>query len=178
MGDLPRQNFAFFSVVFCRLLGVGCCFDFAKITIFSIFLFGFGSFSLASDQGVVAYLAVEDAGGVTSDDFDLSLLRALEQRTVEVFEDKMRAALRSEGLSGELPAFRVDSHYVDFNGQRLVVTKMHVAAFFSNVQIGGVVDSEFRRVFCARTSDFDKSIPLSYGVCAGKIKEAFGVVFD
>ena len=146
-------------------------------TLFAAIQFG-PTQAFAAQDHIMVLSAVEDAGGATQSDLDLRMLNAIEQRTVELFSTKVKNALRAQGQPPNLPKLQVNSHYVEAGARKLAVVKIAAPHHINQVFLYGIVGNELRRVACARTSNFDESIPLFYGECGSKVKEVFGVDID
>jgi hypothetical protein len=80
--------------------------------------------------------------------------------------------LRDNGVSGSPLNLESEAVYVESNGRKLAVVRMWNAAEYQ-VVILGIVEDEIRRVLCARTSP--ERVSISYGPCAIKLREVFGV---
>lgn len=142
---------------------------------FSLLAFSMTSLAIANPDGITAFSAIEDAGGGTQADLNLPMLKAIETRTLDIFTAKVKAALRAQGQDTDLPLLQVASHYVEIKGRKLAIIKISLSHHINQVFLYGIVGTEFRRVVCIRTSDFDVSIPVFYGTCGEKVKEVFGV---
>lgn len=117
----------------------------------------------------------EDAEGVTQKDFDLSTLKALENRTLAQVKNKMQNYLKSQGQSTTLPELKSESNYIELGTFKLAVVRVKNPQLVNQVFIFGIKGQELKRVACVRTTKFKDSIPLFYGPCGEKIKETFGV---
>ncbi len=119
--------------------------------------------------------AVEEAGGTTQADLDIPVLKMLERRSVEMLESKMRNYLAAQGQSAQLPKLQSEAHYVESGGTKLAVVRIRSPKVLHQVFVYGIRGDSFLRVACARTGNFEQSIPLFYGPCGDKLREVFGV---
>lgn len=117
----------------------------------------------------------EDAEGVTQADFDLNVLKLLENRTLEQLKVKMQEYLRAQGQSADVPKLQAESNYVEVGKQKLAVVRIKNPQAVNQLFVFGIKGRELRRVACIRTTKLEESIPLSYGPCGEKIREVFGV---
>ena len=129
----------------------------------------------AGQPTVLVMSSSEDAGGTTQNDLDLPVLKMLEARSVSTLKAKMQAYLKARGQSAELPPFQSESHYVQSGAVKLAVVRVRIPGSLNQAFIYGVRGSEFHRVACARSANFEESIPLFYGPCGERIQQVFGV---
>lgn len=115
----------------------------------------------------------QGAGGITQKNLDLTFLRNLEAYTIKRIKVKTKERLASQGH----PDFKInltsEANYVEIGPMKLAVIRLGPSGKANQVFIAGVVGSELRRVLCVM--EVQESIPITYGACAEKIEEVFGV---
>lgn len=123
---------------------------------------------------ILTMFAAEESGGTTQADLDIPVLKMLEQRSVEMLESKMRNYLAAQGQSAQLPKLQSEANYVESGGIKLAVVRIRSPKVLHQVFIYGIKGDSFLRVACARTSNFEQTIPLFYGPCGEKLRDVFG----
>lgn len=114
----------------------------------------------------------QDAEGVTQEQMSIEFLRNFENYTVERAKVKAKEYLASIGRPNDQVSLSSEATYVQSGAVKLAVLRISDPAS-RQVLIAGIVGRELRRVVCVRESVAD--IPISYGACAEKVKEVFGV---
>lgn len=114
----------------------------------------------------------QDAEGVTQDQMSIDFLHNFESYAVERIKVKAEDYLASIGRPNDQVNLSSEATYVLSGAVKLAVIRISDAGS-RQVLIAGIVGKELRRVICVRDSVED--IPLSYGPCAEKVKEVFGV---
>lgn len=128
------------------------------------------------DRGVRVLVASQDAEGVTQRDLDLEALKNLEVYSVKQSEKKTKEYLAVQGYPDAVVSFTSGATYVESGSMKLAVIRIRGSVASNEmygVEIYGIVGNEFKRILCIRESA--EAIPISYGVCADKIQEVFGV---
>lgn len=126
--------------------------------------------------GIDVVASVQDAQGATQQDFDLDFLKALEAYTLERYRAKSKEVVeyrRSQGEQIDDVDFESEAIYVESGKMKLAVIRFDATEGSNTVVIVGIVGNELRRIACSRNST--ERVPLSYGNCAEKIHEVFGV---
>lgn len=129
--------------------------------------------SLSANQEIQVVVSSQDSQGVTQQDFDLNGLKNLEAYTLERVKIKTKEYLVSQGYPNADVAFTSEATYVESGPMKLAVIRIRASEGSNQVFVAGIIGSELKRVGCARNST--ETIPISYGVCAEKIHEVFGV---
>lgn len=117
----------------------------------------------------------EDAEEVTQKDFDLTLLKALENRTRDQLKIKIQNYLKSQGEKVVVPNLKSESNYIEIGKLKLAIVRITSPQAVNQTFVFGIKGQELKRVACVRTTKFEESIPLFYGPCGEKLKEVFGV---
>ena len=131
------------------------------------------SSSYAADD-ITAVVGIEDADGVTQNDFSLDFLRAIENQTVALFKARLAANLKDKGFPNAKIELVPSSTYLEVSGRKLAIVRLRNPSYPTNqVFVYGIVGRELRKVVCTRQSA--EQIPLSYGSCSKKIEEAYGI---
>ena len=133
------------------------------------------SLAMSGSDEILVMSASEDAGGATSADFDLPVLKMFERRSVEMLESRIRSILAAQGQLSEMPKLKAEAHYVDSSGHKLAVVRIKSPKLVNQVFVYGIKGDMLYRVACARTSSFDQPIPLFYGSCGDKLREVFAL---
>ncbi|BCO31170.1 hypothetical protein TspCOW1_12730 [Thiohalobacter sp. COW1] len=124
-------------------------------------------------QEIRVVVTSQNSQGVTQHDFDLNFLHNLEAYAVERAKQKTKEYLASEGYPNTNIDFSSEAIYVESGSVKLAVVRLRASEGVNQVLIVGIIDNELKRISCLRSSI--EAIPISYGVCADKIKEVFGV---
>ena len=127
----------------------------------------------STNQEIRVVVSSQDSEGATQQNFDLNFLKNLEAYTVERVKLKTKEYLASQGYSNTNVDFTSEATYVESGSMKLAVIRLRASEGSNQVFIAGIIGNEFKRVACVRNST--ETIPISYGVCADKIKEVFGV---
>lgn len=125
------------------------------------------------NQEIRVVASSQDADGAKQQDFDLNFLKNLEAYTVERVKVKAKEYFASKGYPNKETHVTSEANYVESGPMKLAVIRLRASEGSNSVFIAGIIGNEFKRVACVRNST--ESIPISYGVCAEKIKEVFGV---
>ena len=134
--------------------------------------------SSESLPALIAVSASEDANGVTQADFNLSMLKDFEQRTLSTIRKKTIDQMRSQGDSSPPPKIRSEAHYLEAGRMKLAVVRLISPGSVNQVYTFGIVGSELRRVACVRTENFNQSIPVFSGPCGEKIRQTYNVTLQ
>jgi hypothetical protein len=114
----------------------------------------------------------QDTQGVTQEQMDIDFLKNLEAYTRERSKVKAKEYLASIGKANTLIEMSSEATYVQSGPVKLAVIRLKSTGARSTF-IMGIVGREFKRVLCQWESE--EAIPITYGVCADKIAEVFGV---
>ena len=125
-----------------------------------------------SNQEIRVVVSTEDSEGATQQNFDMNFLKGLEAYTVQRVKVKAKEFLESQGHQNAQLDISSEATYVDSGPMKLAVIRLRGSDGSNQVFIAGIIGNELKRVVCARNST--EAIPISYGVCADKIKEVFG----
>ena len=119
----------------------------------------------------------QDSEGVTQDQLSPTFLRNLEAYTVQRITTLAAQAAKDQGHAGQGAVITSSGAiYVEAGGKKLAVLRLEGSDKSSQVMVAGIVGSELVRVLCQRATP--ERVPLSYGPCHDKIKEAFGVALS
>jgi hypothetical protein len=121
----------------------------------------------AADQSIRVIASSQDAEGVTQKNLDMNFLKKLEAYTVERIRTKIRELPNSPQID-----ITSEATYVESGPMKFAVIRLRGSDSSNQIFIHGIVGNELKRVACLRNST--EAIPISYGVCADKIKEVFG----
>lgn len=122
-----------------------------------------------SDQSIRVISSSQDAEGATQKHLDMNFLKNMEAYTVERIRTKIRELPNSPRID-----IASEANYVESGSMKLAVIRLRGSDNSNQIIILGIVGNELKRVTCARNSP--EAIPISYGVCADKIKEVFGTI--
>lgn len=125
-----------------------------------------------ANQEIRVVVSSQDSEGATQQNFDLNFLKNLEAYTVERVKIKTKEFLASQGYPNADVNFTSEATYVESGSLKLAVIRLRASEGSNQVFIAGIIGNELKRVTCVRNST--EAIPVSYGVCAEKIKEVFG----
>ena len=115
----------------------------------------------------------QDSDGVTQKDWDLNFLNNLETYTSERIKQITKENLASRGYPNVKIDIFSEATYVEIDKMKLAVIRLRGSDDSSMAFIHGIIGNELKRVFCGRTSK--ERIPTTYGACADKIEEVFGI---
>lgn len=122
---------------------------------------------------VVALSNSQPAEGMTRQHMDRDFLRRFQEHVRETFQSKLEQRVKAMGqtvpANFKLPA---ESFYIDAADTRLAATTITVEGA-SSVIVLGIVGDTAHQVIC--THQDAAKIPLSYGACAGKLKDVFNI---
>lgn len=121
----------------------------------------------AAGQDIRVIVSSQDAEGVTQKNLDINFLKNLEAYTVE----RVRAKIRELPNSPQID-ITSEATYVESGPMKFAVIRLRGSDSSNQVFVLGIMDKELKRVACLRNST--ETIPISYGVCAERIKEVFG----
>lgn len=127
---------------------------------------------VSQESKIQLVVSSQDAEGIDQSRLDLTFLKSLEVYTAERVEIKAKEYLASIGQPDAPVLITSESTYVYAGSMKLAVIRLRDAVS-RQVFIAGIVGNELKRVACIRRTDQD--IPISYGPCAEKIYETFGV---
>jgi hypothetical protein len=128
----------------------------------------------AQSPQIMATSSNQPSDGITQKDLDQGFLYRYQEYAKEIFLAKLRQ--RIEAMGKRLPAnFDVpaESFYITTGSQKLAATRFNASGVSNSIELLGIVGDTMYRVGCAHQSK-DK-VPLSYGPCADKLKEVFGI---
>jgi hypothetical protein len=126
------------------------------------------------DANIQTAISSQDTDGITRKDMTPEFLTNLVNYTRQQLEIKTQAYLEANGIRNKKVIVKAEGVYVEAGGQKLAVIRVSDQFDMSRtVIINGILGKEFKRVLCTRPTKV--SIPISYGPCAEKIQEAFGV---
>lgn len=114
----------------------------------------------------------QDSEGVTQQNFDRDFLKYLEAYMVKRVKLKAKEFLASQGYPNSQLDISSEATYVESGPMKLAVIRLRSSDGSNQVFITGVIGNELKRITCVRNSI--ETIPISYGVCADKVKEVFG----
>lgn len=126
-----------------------------------------------SIQEVRVVVSSQDSEGVTQQSFDLNFLKNLELYTVERVKQRTKEYMASQGYQEANVDFASEATYVESGSMKLAVIRLRAPGISNQVFVAGIAGGELKRVGCVSNST--QTIPISYGVCADKINEVFGV---
>lgn len=121
---------------------------------------------------IQAAISTQSADGVKQEAMNNDFLKAIEEHIKKRVKFHAEAYLKSIGSKTKSVHIQASSVYVFSGNFKLLVTRLN-ASNTAQVHILGIRDDEAIRVTC--TSQSPNPIPLSYGICADKIYEAYGV---
>lgn len=124
-----------------------------------------------SNQEIRVVVSSQDSEGVTQQNFDIRFLKSLEAYTVQRVKVKAKEFLESQGHPNAQLDISSEATYVESGPMKLAVIRLRGSDGSNQVFIDGIIGNELKRVACVRNST--EAIPISYGVCAKKIKEVF-----
>jgi len=127
----------------------------------------------SANQNIRVVVSSQDSEGVTQQNFDLNFLKNLEAYTVERVMIKTKEYLASQGYPNAEVHFTSEATYVESGPMKFAVIRLRASEGSNQVFIVGIVGNELKRIACVRNST--ETIPISYGICAEKVKEVFGV---
>ena len=125
-----------------------------------------------ANQEIRVVVSSQDSEGATQQNFDLNFLKNLEAYTVERVKVKTKENLASKGHPNADVSFTSEAIYIENGPMKLAVIRLRASEGSNQVFIAGIIGNELKRIACVRNST--ETIPMSYGVCAEKIKEVFG----
>ena len=128
--------------------------------------------STGSSQEIRTIVSSQDNEGITQEQMDIDFLKKLEAYTRERSKVKAKQYLASVGQANAPVEMTSEATYVQSGHVKLAVIRLRSTGA-SNILIAGIVGKEFKRLLCQRESA--EAIPITYGVCGGKIVETFGV---
>lgn len=126
----------------------------------------------AANNKIRIVVSSQDAEGATQRDFDLEFLKNLEAYVVERTKVKAAEYLASQGIK-ETVELTSEATYVESGPVKLAVIRMRDRYGSTQIVLSGIVGAEFKRIGCI--GEPGTTVPISYGPCADKIKEIFGV---
>lgn len=144
------------------------------LSVFFVCLFSVKSSAenIGERSTVYTLSSIQSSDGMTQEDMTPEFLGWLEQNTKERIRHHASAYLKSIGSKNINIEIRASSVYVVADSHKLAVTRIN-AAGGSQVHIFGINGKEAIRVACVH--GLPDPIPISYGKCAEKIYESFGV---
>ena len=125
------------------------------------------------NQEIRVTVSSQDSYGVTQQNFDLSFLKNLEAYTIERVKVKTKEYFASQGYPNAEVHFTSEATYAESGPKKLAIIRLRAAEGSNQVLITGIIGNELKRITCVRNST--ETIPVSYGVCAEKINDVFGV---
>lgn len=127
----------------------------------------------SANQEIRVVVSSQDSEGATQRDFDSAFLKNLEAYTVERIKNNAKKYLVSQGYPSVDVNLTSEAIYVESGHMKLAVIRVRAAEGSNQVFVAGIVDNDLKRVVCITNSK--ETIPISYGPCATKITEVFGV---
>ena len=134
----------------------------------------FATSAAAQSPNIVASSSNQPSDGITKMEMDQGFLYRYQEYAKEIFLDKL--GQRIEAMGKRLPAnfeLPAESFYITTDSQKLAATRFNVSGISNSIELLGIVGDKIYRVGCVHQSK--EKVPLSYGPCADKIKEVFGV---
>lgn len=102
--------------------------------------------------------------------------KVMEADLVELTKKRTEQAHHSEGATGPYPGtFKSESWSVSVKNKNFVIVTIDSNGQFQSKFIMGIKDNVFVKIACMRQGP--NPVPHSYGACADKMKETFGVSF-
>lgn len=126
----------------------------------------------APSEEIQIVVSKQDAQGVTPQQMDLNFLKNLELYILERTKIKTKEYLTEKGYPDEKLDINSEATFVETGSLKFAVIRLKGSDFSNSVMVVGIIGNELKRVLCARNSG--GIIPITYGVCADKIKEVFG----
>jgi hypothetical protein len=123
-------------------------------------------------------LSTESADGYTQAELDIEMLSALEVRTKEIMQSKIKEAVSYYGNKNYKPNFTTTSTYMFAGKYKLAVINLEAVPYARARVIYGIKGRELLKILCMRNDGTSGNVPISYGPCADKIKSVFGVGFS
>lgn len=127
----------------------------------------------SANQEIRITVSSQDSEGITQQDLDLNALKNLEAYTVERVRIRTKEYLASQGYTNADVDFASEATYVESGSIKLAVIRLRASEGSNQVFVSGIIGNELKRIACARNST--ETIPISYGACAEKIYDVFGV---
>ena len=111
-------------------------------------------------------------------DFNQAALKNMESVLVNILIEKGKNNYAELGYDPNKfnPRLNVDSAFMNVSGKKLAVIKINMEDKVRSVMIIGIEGAKQVRVTCIRNSNHD--IPVFFGECGNKLKEAFGVSIE
>ncbi|MEO8600351.1 MAG: hypothetical protein ABI656_11035, partial [bacterium] len=128
------------------------------------------SLAQSPNQEIRTFVSSQDAESVTQKNLDIDFLKNLEAYTVGRVKTKIRELPNSPKID-----ITSEATYVESGPMKLAIIRLRGSDSSNQVFVLGIMGKELKRVICIRNST--ETIPVSYGVCADKIKEVFGTKF-
>ena len=89
-------------------------------------------------------------------------------------KQKTKERLASQGYPNAEIDISSEATYVESGSMKLAVIRFFLSSDGSSaVFVHGIIGNELKRIGCVKISN--ERIPISYGTCADKIKEVFGI---
>lgn len=129
--------------------------------------------TLTKPTDIQVVVSVQDAEGVTQADLNMTFLKNLETYTVERVTKKTRDGMVANGYQGPDVSFDSEALYVEPGAMKLAVIRLSGTDGSRATFISGIVGKELRRVACVGMAD--ENIPITYGACADKVNDTFGI---
>jgi hypothetical protein len=142
------------------------------LTVFLVMVVPSYGQSNTGNTGIQAAISTQSSDGVKQEAMNNDFLKALEEHTKKRVKFHAEAYLKSIGSKITSVDIQASSVYIHAGNFKLAVTRLN-ASNTAQVHILGIRGDEAIRVTCASQSP--NPIPLSYGKCADKIYEAYGV---
>lgn len=102
--------------------------------------------------------------------------KVIEDKLVDKLKERTEQAYRADGGRGKYPGtIESQAWSVTVKGKNFVIVKINASGTFQMTSIMGIKNDVFVKVSCAREGI--DPVPHSYGACADKMKETFGVSF-
>lgn len=145
-----------------------------KIVFYFFIAISFPSYSQNTVQNteIQTFMSKQSSDGVVQESMNIEFLNALEEHTKKRVKFHAEAYLKSIGSKNTNVDIQASSVYVYAGSYKLAVTRLYTPSA-SQVHILGIRGNQAIRVACVNENP--NPIPLSYGKCADKIYEAYGI---
>jgi len=127
----------------------------------------------SKDAPIQTIVSTQDSEGITQENLNLTFLKNFEEYSLGRFKVKLEEFSQGQGASKNNIEVKSEAVYVEVGVKKLAVIRFHTSANTHQVMIAGIVGNELKRITCFRNSN--QTVPISYGACADKIEEIFGV---
>ena len=128
-------------------------------------------------QDIQVAVTYEETSGLTEQHLkDPDVLKAIEEITAEKMEERSKQAYYAQGGSGDFDvSFDSESWCMTIDGRNFAVVRAGYKNVIQSTSIMGIQNNAFVKISGFRMGE--KIVPHSYGSCAEKAEEIFGVKF-